>query len=149
MANPIHNIVIFQKAVLFDEQGRLLALKRRDEDVRRTSCWDLPGGGLEQHEDVVEAIKREILEETGLIAIDLQPIHVQTVTMSMRSGVDNLYIGWQVKTWSGEIRLSDEHIEYRFVTPLEFAKLQTWDEGDFLQTTVKKIKSYIPQLILK
>ena len=139
MAKPIHEIVIFQKAVLFDSYGKLLALRRRDEDERRPGCWDLPGGGLEEHEDVRLAIEREILEETGLIVEGLQPVHVQTVTMSSRITFDNLYIGWSVESWQGEVRLSDEHVEFRFVTPTEFARLQTWDEGGFLQETVRKI----------
>jgi len=29
-------------------------------------CWDLPGGGLQPGEPIIQALKREIREETGL-----------------------------------------------------------------------------------
>ncbi len=47
-------------ALLFDEHRVLLA-HRRDID-----WWNLPGGGMELGETVEEAVKREVLEETGL-----------------------------------------------------------------------------------
>lgn len=49
-------------AAIFDDQGRLLCVKRNYGD--RT--WTLPGGGIEGDETVVDALKREVLEETGL-----------------------------------------------------------------------------------
>jgi ADP-ribose pyrophosphatase YjhB (NUDIX family) len=47
-------------AVIFDE-GQVLLAHRRDID-----WWNLPGGGMEIGETVEEAIRREVLEETGL-----------------------------------------------------------------------------------
>ncbi|MBR8828159.1 MAG: NUDIX hydrolase [Gomphosphaeria aponina SAG 52.96 = DSM 107014] len=29
-------------------------------------CWDLPGGGLEPHESLLEGLQREVKEETGI-----------------------------------------------------------------------------------
>src|SRR5215472_9361588 len=47
-------------ALLFDEH-RILLAHRRDID-----WWNLPGGAMELGETVEEAVKREVLEETGL-----------------------------------------------------------------------------------
>jgi ADP-ribose pyrophosphatase YjhB (NUDIX family) len=49
-------------ALLFDEQQRILLAHRRDID-----WWNLPGGGMEANETVEDAVKREVLEETGLL----------------------------------------------------------------------------------
>lgn len=30
-------------------------------------CWDLPGGGLEPHEELLVGLEREVQEETGIV----------------------------------------------------------------------------------
>lgn len=48
-------------AVLPDEQGRFLLVRRADNGQ-----WVLPGGGVDSGERVVEAVVREAEEETGI-----------------------------------------------------------------------------------
>lgn len=57
---------------LFDAQGRVLLEKRTDDG---TYC--VPGGSMELGETPEEAAKRELFEETGLIAKDLHFINVE------------------------------------------------------------------------
>jgi len=45
------------------EGGRVLLVKRAREPFR--GRWALPGGFLERNEDVWQAVRREVLEETG------------------------------------------------------------------------------------
>jgi len=52
-------------AVVVDELGRVLLIRRGSEPMK--GHWSLPGGLLELGEPLVEGVKREILEETGLI----------------------------------------------------------------------------------
>jgi 8-oxo-dGTP diphosphatase len=51
--------------VIFDDQGRLLLIKRGTEPLK--GHWSLPGGLLELGETLIEGVKREVTEETGLI----------------------------------------------------------------------------------
>ncbi len=48
-------------AVVFDRRGRLLLQRRADGGQ-----WGLPGGSVEVGESLVEAVQREVEEETGL-----------------------------------------------------------------------------------
>jgi len=51
-------------AVITDEQGRLLLIKRGHEPG--AGLWSLPGGRVEPGETDAEALAREMREETGL-----------------------------------------------------------------------------------
>jgi len=43
-------------------------------------CWDLPGGGLEPHETIMDGLRREIQEETGILSFEI--MRLLTVTDS-------------------------------------------------------------------
>jgi len=49
-------------AVILDTQGRVLLVKHTYGPLN----WELPGGGAEEGENIVETALREVLEETGL-----------------------------------------------------------------------------------
>jgi putative (di)nucleoside polyphosphate hydrolase len=49
-------------AVLTDQHGRVLIFERRDVP----GAWQFPQGGLEHDEDPIDAVLREIREETGI-----------------------------------------------------------------------------------
>lgn len=51
-------------AVIVDDDGRLLVVERANEPA--AGRWTLPGGKVEPDERIVEAIAREVREETGL-----------------------------------------------------------------------------------
>ena len=53
--------------IVEDEDNRILLQLRRDNH-----CWGYPGGSVELDEEVENAAKRELFEETGLIAHDLE-----------------------------------------------------------------------------
>ena len=50
-------------AIIFNDKGQVLLLKHR---FRAGSGWGLPGGFLEQGEQPLEALKRELREEIAL-----------------------------------------------------------------------------------
>lgn len=57
----LRNFRIGVSALIF-EDGRVLLARRRD-----IGWWNLPGGGMEIGETVEQALRREVLEETGLV----------------------------------------------------------------------------------
>jgi putative (di)nucleoside polyphosphate hydrolase len=57
-------------ALIADEKWRVLAFQRADV----LDAWQLPQGGIEAEEEPIDAIWREIAEETGLAQSDLRLI---------------------------------------------------------------------------
>lgn len=52
-------------AGVFNEQGRLLVLKRKADDSF-ANMYEIPGGGVELGESLLDALRRELKEETNL-----------------------------------------------------------------------------------
>jgi 8-oxo-dGTP pyrophosphatase MutT (NUDIX family) len=52
-------------AIIEDEHGRILLQSRKDTDL-----WGIPGGLIELGETFLEAVAREVLEETNLSLIE-------------------------------------------------------------------------------
>lgn len=51
------------RVILIDESGKMLLVRQRHEGK---DVWMVPGGGIEDGENAVEAAVREVREETGL-----------------------------------------------------------------------------------
>lgn len=51
------------------EEGQVLLIRKGKGPY--TGSWDLPGGGIEHGESPEDAVRRELIEETGLPVLDL------------------------------------------------------------------------------
>lgn len=58
--------------LLADGQGRLLVNQRRP-DTHRAGAWEFPGGKRRHEESALEALKRELDEELGIVVERAEP----------------------------------------------------------------------------
>jgi len=79
--NPAAAVV----AVIRDDEGRLLAVRRRREPARGT--LDLPGGFCDVGESAEEGVRREVMEETGL-RVETADFLFSLPNMYRYSGID-------------------------------------------------------------
>ncbi|MFH0892177.1 MAG: NUDIX domain-containing protein [Candidatus Falkowbacteria bacterium] len=61
----------------------LLVLRDNVPNIPNPNCWSLLGGGIEQGEKPVDALKREILEETNIEIYNIKQIDTIDVLLTV------------------------------------------------------------------
>jgi ADP-ribose pyrophosphatase YjhB (NUDIX family) len=64
-------------AIVLDDRGRVLLLQH---EFRTGSGWGIPGGFMEQGEQPLETLRRELCEEIGLELDAAELVHVRTLS---------------------------------------------------------------------
>ena len=107
-------LLVGATVLIVDEQKRLLLLKRSDN-----FCWGPPGGGIEPGEMIEDAARREIREETGLEIGEMTLFGVYSgpelyYVYPNGDQVYNVIIAYLSYNVRGDIRLNEEHTEWRW-----------------------------------
>ena len=113
------------KALIRDDQGRILVLYRSETHPYLAHDIDLPGGEIEVGEVVEAGLSREIHEETGL--------HVNIASNDRRHAWKSLFGAehalYEVVIPSGVmIEISWEHESYTWMSDDEFVAHEAIDE---------------------
>lgn len=92
------------RALIFNAQGELLLLRRLD-----MPRWCLPSGSVELEETALEALRREVAEETSLVVLEVEPMALYsgpTQKFAYLNGdeVHCFSIAFVVRRWQGEPR---------------------------------------------
>jgi len=110
-------------AVIKDEQGRLLLIKRGHEPG--AGLWSLPGGRIEPGETDAAALVREMREETGL------EVQAGSLLGSVRRPAPGSTVldirDYAATVTGGTLRAGDDAAEARWVTVSELRSLPITD----------------------
>ncbi len=112
------------KGLIRNEQKKILLLKPSSGG----DYWDLPGGRIHRHEPLEEALKREILEETGLHdLLNIAPfaMALTRIRIPTSEGDVGLIFATYLCDIKGDpsIRLSREHSAFEWFDPIKAAEL--------------------------
>ena len=109
-------------ALCLDAAGRVLLTRRAWEP--HAGMWDLPGGFLHEDEDPLDALRRELAEETGL---EIEPTEwFGAFVVRYGDGPDArtvLNLVWLARVVSGEEHAADDVSELRWFTREELPPL--------------------------
>lgn len=123
-----------QKCIIFDKEANKILVMKRSHYKGDGDIWDFVGGSVDFGEDSKEAIKREALEETGLTLINPQIIDLHS--RLLRPDFFFIFGLYYCDHIDGEIKLSHEHTEYRWVSLSEFDTLPLKDSVKYVKPVI-------------
>ena len=114
---PTHILAV---SALVVRDGRVLAMRRAAAKDAAAGLWETLSGRVEPGEEPLAAVRREIVEETGLeVEVEERPL---TAYLAERLGVPMVLIVYRARWRAGEVRRSDEHDDHAWLTADEFAE---------------------------
>lgn len=123
-APKANSIVVAVTAAVRSANGELLRIQRADNGL-----WALPGGGQDIGESVIQAARREVLEETGieveitgLSGVYSDPRHV--IAYDNGEVRQEFSLCFHARPLNGEPRISSESRQVRWVSPVSLRDLR-------------------------
>ncbi|MDO9044394.1 MAG: NUDIX domain-containing protein [Methanobacteriaceae archaeon] len=125
MQNLVYGLAV--RALLSDDDGKILIIKRSTDSKTNPGKWEFPGGKVDPEESFDQALLREVYEETNLkIGLD----HVVGVSEQNLHVIRAVHIIMSGNIIDGELKLSDEHEGYAWVF---FEDLIEYELADWLE----------------
>lgn len=123
-------------AVIFNPEGKILLCKSQ----KWNNKYVLPGGHIELGEKMEDALRREILEETGLNVYDIELIGLEECIYnnSFHEKKHFIFIDYQCKTDSYDVILNEESQEYRWVA---LDEIESYNLNSFTKKLLMQLKS--------
>lgn len=108
---------------LIKKGDNFLILKNKDSDQNDNLCgWETPGGRLEDGEEVINGLKREIREEAGLVTEILFPFNAYSGDTSAENAI--IGISYLAEYVDGEVVIdTEEHSEFKWASMKEIRSL--------------------------
>lgn len=102
---------IIQKALIEDSREILLVKRAIDQDYY-SGMWDMPGGLLEQGEDALSGLVREVQEETALRITACEPDYTSD---NQFNGYKLVYYRCQLVNDRDEVAINKENSAFQWV----------------------------------
>lgn len=123
--NKIGRFMLAAGAIIEHPTEQKILVAKRAITGHQDHQWELLYGRIDNHEEVVDGLKREIFEETGLKNIKVvKALRVWHIYRGEKlPDLEIFGMTFVCKTGSDKITLCKEHSEYSWVTPQEALEL--------------------------
>lgn len=128
-------------AFVFDREGRVLLVERGKPPG--VGLWTVPGGRLERHETLAQAVAREVREETGLI---VEVGALACVVERMGDDFHFVILDYLARVIGGTLAAASDARAAKFVEPTELARLPLTDGlADLIERARKSYSTWQQQ----
>jgi 8-oxo-dGTP pyrophosphatase MutT (NUDIX family) len=151
----LHRIAI--TAIIYNDKGEYLVTKRSPTKKAFPSKWTVPGGGLEVDDYINDApttsagqwygalektLRREVQEEVN---VEMEkPQYLMDLTFIRPDNIPVLVLSYYAKYLSGEVKIDDDAVDYKWATLAETKELDmidgVWGEIELVDKILKNEK---------
>jgi 8-oxo-dGTP diphosphatase len=118
--NPVRTTIQVAIGIIANAEGKLLVAKRPKHWLGG-GLWEFPGGKLEANENSEAALRRELLEEIGIVVGECSPLIHITYDYPERTVV---FHAWNVHSFSGQAAgLEGQEIRWQHPSALNQLKM--------------------------
>jgi 8-oxo-dGTP diphosphatase len=131
-------------AGLIEKSERFLVLQRSADKDFAPNIWEPVTGRLEENENPKDGILREIKEETGIKAQVVMPVDTWFFYRGDKE-FPMVFIAFWCKHVEGEVKLSWEHAEYKWITFDEAFSEPALEHFHQSFGRIEKLKQHLPE----
>lgn len=100
--------------VLLVQDNKYLFLRRSPSFKAGAQKWDIPGGRIETEEALLDALRREVYEETALELLDVSTLLAAQDIFAAEKDLHVVRLTYLASA-KGTIKISNEHDEYKWM----------------------------------
>lgn len=118
-------VVLVNRSFVINKNGELLLIKRTINERVGPGLWEIPGGKLDEGQDISHALEREVFEETNLLVTPLLRtgyFESEIIANGPYKGMPYIVIVGISKVVAGTVKISEEHDEFCWVKFKDFNK---------------------------
>lgn len=125
--------IVHISAMIVREDKKFLVIRRMEKEIAFPNKWTVPGGKAEDDEKVLEVLKREVGEETGL---EIEDRYDYLWDYAFRRPDGNTVKGFCFRVWpkTKEVKLESGRQDFAWICIDDLAKY------DFAEGVAEKIK---------
>ena len=149
----LHRIAI--TAIIYNDKGQYLVTKRSPTKKAFPNKWTVPGGGLEVDDYINDTpttsagqwygalektLRREVREEVN-VEIE-KPLYLMDLTFIRPDNIPVLVLSYYAKYESGEVKLDDDAVDYKWATLAKAKELDmidgVWEEIELVDKILRE-----------
>ncbi len=116
--NKLHIVAVTM--VIPNQAGKFLLVRRSEREIAFPGKWALPGGKIEDDDSVMETLKKEALEEVGLV-IDDRRVYLNDGHFIRPDDQTVKVFTYLVFPKTYQVNISDDFTDYQWVSLEELA----------------------------
>jgi 8-oxo-dGTP pyrophosphatase MutT (NUDIX family) len=139
-------IILVNRSIVLNDKKEILLIKRSEVEKNNPNLWEVPGGKLDEGQDVANALEREVLEETGLLVYvrnRLAYFESFIIPEGRYKGMPYIAIVGISIAENQDCKLSEEHQDYKWCS---YEECLEEDLADVTRKALISLKTAIQEI---